>query len=136
MEIVILIGRIVFSMLFIGSGMGHLTQADASAEYAKQRGVPSSKLAVQLSGVFLLAGGVGIITGIWIDLALLGIALLVLIMGFAMHPFWTMTGQEQQGEMAHFMKNLSIAGAALALFGLFAWGYDGATIIGPVFNFG
>jgi len=117
MDVLFLIGRILFSMILVGSGIGHLMQADSSAEYAAHKGIPSPKPAVLLSGVLMLAAGVAFILGIWMDLAGFGTAALLLIMGFTMHAFWGIKDdpQMQQMEMAHFMKNLSIAGGALVL---------------------
>jgi uncharacterized membrane protein YphA (DoxX/SURF4 family) len=111
-----LLGRILFSLVFIGSGVGHLTQTAGSAQYAEYKKVPNATLMVQISGVALLLGGLAIILGIWMDLAALGIAVLVLAMAFLMHRFWEETDpQTKQTEMAAFMKNVSIAGGALIL---------------------
>ena len=115
-DTVLLIGRILFSLIFIGSGVGHLTQTEGSAQYAAHKKVPNAKLMVQLSGVLMLLGGVAVILGIWMDLAGLGLALICLIMAFMMHRFWEETDpQTKQGEMASFMKNVSMAGAGLML---------------------
>ncbi len=134
MDLIVMIGRVLFSLIFIGSGIGHLLQADVTAQTAATRGVPAPKLAAQLSGALFLAGGLGVILGIWTDLALAGLALLVLIIAFVMHPFWGDEGERQQVEMAMFMKNLSIAGGAIALFGFVAYGYDGWQLIGPALD--
>ena len=134
MEAIIMIGRIIFSLMFIASGVGHLTQTEGSAAYAEAKGLSNATLMVQISGVALLLGGLGVITGFWIDLALLGLAVLVLIMGVTMHAFWKLEGQEQQAEMAMFMKNLTIAGACLVMFGFFAYGWDATTIVGPALD--
>jgi uncharacterized membrane protein YphA (DoxX/SURF4 family) len=134
MDAIVLIGRIVFSLIFFGSGVGHLMQTSATAEVAVGRGLPAARLLVQISGIAMLLGGIGVAFGIWTDLALLGIGLLVLIMGVAIHQFWSDEGERQQVEMAHFMKNLTIAGASLALFGFFAYGYDALQVVGPALS--
>ena len=59
------------------------------------------------------------------DLAFLGIAVLVLIIGFMTHAFWKESDpMEQQMQMSHFMKNLTIDWRRLPLqllvMGLFA----------------
>ncbi len=115
-EEVLLLGRILFSLVFLGSGMGHLMQTEGSAQYAAYKKVPSPKLAVQASGVAMLLGGIAVILGIWMDLAGLLLAVLLLAMAFMMHRFWEETdGQTKQVEMAHFMKNVSMAGAGLII---------------------
>ncbi len=58
MSFVILIGRILFGLIFVGSGAaGHLMQTDATAGYAESRGVSNAKVLVQISGVLILAAG-------------------------------------------------------------------------------
>ncbi len=111
-----LIGRILFSLVFLGSGFGHLAQADASAQYASAKKVPNAKLMVQLTGVLMILGAVAVILGILMDLAALLIAILVVIYAVMMHRFWEESDpQTQQVEMAMFMKNISIAGGALVI---------------------
>jgi putative oxidoreductase len=113
---VFLIGRILFSLVFIGSGIGHLTQTDASAQYAAYKKVPSPRNAVLGTGVAMLAGAAGVILGIAMDLAALGLAVFVVASALWMHRFWEETDpQTRQVEMAHFMKNISIAGGALVI---------------------
>ena len=113
---VFLLGRILFALVFIGSGIGHLTQTEGSAQYASYKKVPNAKLMVQLSGVAMLLGGIAVIFGIWLDLAGLLLAILVLVMAFVMHRFWEETDQQtKQVEQAHFMKNVSMAGGGLIL---------------------
>jgi putative oxidoreductase len=121
-DFVFLIGRILFSLVFVGSGVGHLMQPDGSAEYATFKKVPNAKLMVQVSGILMLVGGLAVILGIFGDLAALGLAVLVLIMAFMMHRFWEETDpQTKQVEMAMFMKNISMAGAGLVLSTLPYW---------------
>ena len=45
MEILLLVGRLFFALLFIGSGIGHLRQTAAMAGYASSKGVPAAKAA-------------------------------------------------------------------------------------------
>lgn len=137
MSIVFLIGRILYALIFIGSGInGHLLQTDATAGYAESRGVPNARLLTQISGVLITLGGVGVILGVWIDLAALGLALYTLVAAFLVHHFWTDEGQTQVAEMTNFMKNLSIAGGGLMLFALTGAGFDpGFTITDGLFGF-
>lgn len=130
---VLLLGRVLFSLVFIGSGIGHLTQTEGSAQYATYKKVPNATLMVQLSGACMLLGGAAIILGIWMDLAGFLLAVLVLIMGFMMHKFWEETDpQTKQVEMAMFMKNVSIAGAGLIIAAISA--YAPYTITDGVFK--
>jgi uncharacterized membrane protein YphA (DoxX/SURF4 family) len=117
MDVVYLIGRILFALIFVGSGIGHLTDA-SSVDYAESKGLSNASLLVRLSGATMLAGGLGIIFGVWLDVALAGMAAQVLIHAVVMHRFWSEGPESRPVEMAMFMKNLSIAGGALAILGL------------------
>jgi uncharacterized membrane protein YphA (DoxX/SURF4 family) len=111
-----LIGRIVFSLVFLLYGVRHLTQTEGSTGYAAYKKVPSPKIMVQFTGVAMVIGALAVIFGFWMDLAALGLAIFVTAAGLLMHRFWEEDDvQTRQIEMAQFMKNISIAGAALIL---------------------
>lgn len=136
MDVVALIGRILFAFLFLGSAFGHLTQADALAGYATSRGVPQAKLAVLGSGVLMLIGALMVLLGIWLDLGALLLVIFLVPTAVLMHPFWKETdAMAKQTETASFQKDIALAGAALLILALYA-GYGpelGITITGPLF---
>ena len=138
MSVLVLIGRILFVVLFLTSAVGHLTQADAMAPYARSKGVPAPKLAVQGSGVLQALGGLSILFGIWADLGALLLLIFLVPTAVMMHAYWTESDPEtKQNEMIQFNKDLALAGAALLLFAFFAHETDlGLTITGPLFEFG
>lgn len=121
MEIVFLIGRILFAFMFVMSGINHLTKADHMVGYAQFKGVPYPKLAVQGSGVVLALGGLSVILGVWADLGAIVLAALLVVMAVKMHNFWAIEDpQAKQADMIGFMKNISMAGGALFMFALMA----------------
>jgi putative oxidoreductase len=130
---IFVIGRILAVLVFIGSGLGHLTDKNMVG-YAQFKKIPSAALAVRLSGVLLLAGAAGIVLGIWGDLAAVLSALLVLIMTITMHNFWTLEdAQAKQMDMIMFMKNIAMIGGLLVI----AWAYSnggGASLVDPVWG--
>jgi uncharacterized membrane protein YphA (DoxX/SURF4 family) len=137
MDVIVLIGRILFAVLFLGSAFGHLTQSAAMAGYAKSKGVPAAQAAVILSGLLILFGGVSILLGLWPDLGALAIVLFLIPTAVLMHAFWRERDpMTRQMEQVQFMKDTALAGAALALFGFFAYVGDelGYTLTGPAFN--
>jgi putative oxidoreductase len=136
MDVVALIGRILFAALFIGSAFGHLTQTDAMAGYAGAKGVPQPKLAVLASGVLMLVGALMVLLGIWIDLGALLLVVFLVPTAVLMHNFWKETdAQAKQMEMIQFQKDLGLAGGALLIFALYSSFGDplGITITGPLF---
>lgn len=115
-EEVFLLGRILFAMIFIGAGAGQFADLDGSKQYAASKNVPSPDVLVPLAAVAKLLGGIAVVLGIWLDLAGLLLAVLVMIIAFMMHRFWEETDdQMKQMEMSMFMKNLSIAGGGVIL---------------------
>lgn len=136
MDVVALIGRILFAALFLGSAFGHLTQSEAMAGYAGSKGVPQPKLAVLSSGVLILVGGLMVLLGIWIDLGALLLVVFLIPTAVLMHAFWKETDpMAKQTEMISFQKDMALAGASLIIFALYSgYGADlGITITGPLF---
>lgn len=136
MEIILVIGRVLFALLFISSGLAHFAQRDAMTGYAQFKKVPAAKFSVLLSGLVILLGGIYIALGIYADLGALLLAIFLIPTAFLMHNFWTIEdAQAKQGEMINFMKNLSLAGAALIIFALLANGADfGPSVTEPFFE--
>lgn len=61
MSVVILVGRIPFSIIFIGAGWaGHIMQTEGTAAYAESRGVPNSKMLTRISGIGIMLGGLAV----------------------------------------------------------------------------
>ena len=123
MNIVLAIGQILFALIFINSGIGHLTKLDAMTGYAQYKKVPAAKLSVIVSGLMILVGGVFVALGIYADLGALLIALFLIPAAFMMHAFWKETdATAKMNEQIAFNKDLALAGAALILFALIASG--------------
>jgi uncharacterized membrane protein YphA (DoxX/SURF4 family) len=120
MDIVLLIARILFAFMFVMSGINHLTKTDAMTGYAQFKKVPAAKLAVQLSGVLMMLGGLSIILGVYLDLGAIVLAVILVAMAVKMHDFWAADAASKQTEMIGFLKNISMAGGALFMFAIAA----------------
>src|SRR6266511_624815 len=118
MDVLFLIGRIVFALIFIFSGSTiHLPQAKQGIAYARMSGVPAPALLVPVSGLVAVAGGLSVALGVWADLGALAIVAFLLPVAFFMHAFWKETDEQTKAnQMAHFMKNMALAGGALVIF--------------------
>jgi putative oxidoreductase len=86
MEVVALIGRLVFAAMFINSGVNHFMERENMTAYARSQGAPAPELGVPGSGVLILVGGVLVAIGLWPDLGALLIAAFLLPVSFYMHP--------------------------------------------------
>ena len=136
MDLILIIGRILFALIFINSGIAHFTKVAAMTGYAQYKKVPAAKASVLLSGAVILIGGLAILLGVYADLGALLIALFSIVSAFMMHNFWTIEdATAKQGETASFFKNLALGGAALMLFVLIGQGASiGASLGSPFFN--
>jgi putative oxidoreductase len=137
MDVVVLIGRVLFSALFLVSGMNHFANTDAMTGYAQSRGVPAARAAVLGGGILLVLGGLSVLLGVWPDLGALLLAVFLIPTAVLMHGFWKDTDpQARQLEMVQFLKDTALAGAALMLLGLFAaqGAQAGLLIVGPLFG--
>ncbi|MFI9813564.1 DoxX family protein [Saccharothrix variisporea] len=136
MDLIVLIGRVLFVLLFLNSAFGHFTKTEGMAGYAESKGVPSPRLATQASGAVQLVGALMVLLGVWADLGALLLVLFLLPTAFVMHAFWKESDpQAKQMGMTQFLKDVSLAGAALMFFGLYAGAGSelGLTVTGPLF---
>ena len=136
MDIVLVIARVLFALIFISSGISHLTKLEAMTGYAQYKKVPAAKFSVVLSGLMILIGGLYIAFGVYADLGALLLALFLIPTAFLMHAFWKETDPTaKQNETIGFFKDLSLAGAALIIFALVSTGTNfGPSITGAFFN--
>ena len=136
MDVVLLIARVLFAALFLGSAINHLTQSEGMAGYAASRGVPMAKQATLVSGVLLLLGALSVLLGVWGDLGALLLLAFLLLTAVLMHAFWRETDPTaKQMEIVQFNKDVGLAGAALAFFWVFSQ-EPGLTVTGPLFSLG
>jgi uncharacterized membrane protein YphA (DoxX/SURF4 family) len=114
-----LIGRMLFGGFFLYSGMHHLLKHKEMAPYAGAKGVPKPDMAVTLAGVPLVAGGASLVLGVKPKLGTMAILGFLLGVSPIMHNFWrSQDSNERMNESINFMKNLALAGGALALMGV------------------
>jgi putative oxidoreductase len=122
---VVLLGRLFFALIFLMAGPNNFS--GQTIAYAASQGVPVASIAVPLSGVLAIVGGLSILlgyrarTGAWL------IALFLVAVTPMMHKFWTVTDpMMQQMQMIMFMKNLAMLGGALLIsqFGAGPWSLD------------
>ena len=121
MDVLELAGRIVFAAIFVDYGFTHLRRRTAMVGFAKSFGAPAAEVTVPLSGVMMLFGGLSVALGVWADAGALLLLAFLVVAAFVAHPYWKETDPNvQAAQRANFWKNISLAGAALFFFALFA----------------
>lgn len=114
MNYTVLIGRIIFSLIFIMSGLNHLS--GEGIEMAAQSGVPLASVTVPLSGLISLLGGISIAVGYKAKLGAWLMVLFLIPVTITMHNFWSVADQHTALiQQIMFMKNFTIIGAALLI---------------------
>jgi putative oxidoreductase len=122
MRYVVPVGRVLFAAIFIMSSFSHFKQATIAE--AATHGVPLADIAVPLSGILALVGGLSVAFGYQARLGAWMLVLFLVPVTLSMHNFWAYADPQMRiMQQVHFMKNLAMLGAALFLT------YDGA---GPI----
>jgi putative oxidoreductase len=114
MRYIVLIGRILFALIFITAAPRHFSPEGIG--HAAGLGVPLAAVLVPISGIMALAGGLSVAAGYrarWGAWLLVGFLVPVTLM---MHAFWKLQDPAAVHiQQAMFAKNLSMLGAALLL---------------------
>ncbi len=136
MDELLLVGRILFVILFLFSGLNHFLRFQMMVPYTRAAKVPFPEAAVLVTGGMIVLGGLGVGLGVLGDLAAALIAGFLIPTAFLMHRFWGVDEQTAMMQMPHFLKNIALAGAALVLFYVFQQGGDDLpyTLTGPLFD--
>lgn len=115
MEILHLVGRVIFGGFFIYNGLNHFMNLGMMKGYAGSKDVPAPGLAVTGTGIMLVVGGVSVLLGLWPQVGLWILVLFLVPVSFLMHDFWAAPPEQRQSEMINFMKNLALLGATLMM---------------------
>jgi len=108
-----LLGRILYSLIFFTT-VSHFKQPAIS--HAEAAGVPLAAIAVPLSGVIAILGGLSIALGYKARWGAWLIVLFLVPVTLMMHAFWKETDPHMiQMQQTMFFKNVSMLGAALLI---------------------
>lgn len=114
MSYLLLLGRILYSFIFAMTVLSHFSKG--AADYAGAQGVPMPHIFVPVSGIIAFLGAISIILGYKAKLGALLIIIFLIPVSFFMHNFWAIDDPVMMmNQQAHFMKNISILGAALII---------------------
>jgi putative oxidoreductase len=111
----VLVGRVFYSLIFLVASLGHFSQG--TINYAAAHGVPLATVAVPLSGILALLGGLSVALGYKAKWGAVLLALFLIPVTVMLHNFWAMQDPATaQIHQAMFLKNLSMLGGALLIF--------------------
>ena len=111
----IVLARVLYSAIFILASFNHFKPE--TINMAMDQGVPFARLAVPASGIIALLGGLSILLNYKEKIGAILIMVFLVPVTLMMHNFWAVTDPGMQPlQMALFMKNVSLLGAALLIY--------------------
>jgi putative oxidoreductase len=139
MPILFTLGRVLFVLIFIFSGVAKLLDisgtaamiaakftlpaalAGLAAEAETMTGMHTPQLLTILFAVVEIAASLMIVFNFGTRLAAFALILLTVTATYYFHDFWNQAGPERLDNIAHALKNLSIVGGLLVFFALGSW---------------
>lgn len=122
---VFLVARLLFGGFLAFQGLNHFLDREGMTGYANAKGIPAPGLAVLASGALLIAGGLGIVAGIFPAVAAGALVAFFVVVTPTMHDFWAAEDEAAETELVQFIKNVELLGASLAFLALSGaeWAY-------------
>jgi uncharacterized membrane protein YphA (DoxX/SURF4 family) len=116
MEIVLLLGRLIYTLPLLYQGVTNLGQLDRLTARAREKGLPASKVTAAGAMIWLIVGTLAITFNFQSLIGGLMVATFLIFTGATIHNFWAVTDPAmRKQDQLHFLKNLSLAGAALMI---------------------
>lgn len=109
------VGRALVGVLFIVSGIGKVFGFAGVAAWMNGAGIPAAGVLLALTIVLEIGGGLALLTGYQARAAALALAAFLVPVTLIFHGFWHADAAEFQNQMNHFLKNVAILGAMLAI---------------------
>ena len=109
----LVLGRVLLSAIFILSGLGKLPHFHDVAGMMTGKGIPLATVALAITILIEVGGGLLLLTGFKARYAALVIAVWLVPVTLVFHNFWGAPAAQQQEQTINFLKNLAIIGGLL-----------------------
>jgi len=113
--VLFVLARVLFGGVLAFTGLNHFMNPEGMIPYAEAKGLPAPAASVYGSGGLLVVSGLLVVVGAYPVVATGALATFLLVSAVAMHDFWAAPADQQQDEMTQFLKNVAMAGGALAM---------------------
>ncbi len=114
MDVLVFIGRVIFGLFLLSSGVKHFTGYQGLKGFASFKKLPTPGASVVVSGLLLVFGGVTALAGWLLPYGMIAAALFLLLASVTLHNYWVETDPAgRSGQQVNFNKNLALMGAAL-----------------------
>ncbi|MDP4504159.1 DoxX family protein [Nonomuraea turcica] len=116
MDIAFRLACIAIGLPFVWLGYEAVTAPGARVAMAAKLRIPHPEIAVRFNGVAMVAGGIGVATGVLWQAAAVGLVISLIPTTLAGHAFWAETDpQARKANRIQFLKNLGLMGGLLAV---------------------
>ena len=118
MEVLVEIGRILYGGVLVTLGLNNYLKLEGKTHLAETKGIPFPRASVILSTAVITLGGFLIMINFWIGIGVLCVWVFLVPATIKVHNFWTLeAGVTKEIDMLHFVKNIALLGASLAMLG-------------------
>ena len=118
-------GRVFLSAIFLLSAFNKIMDWNGTAAGMAAHGMPVVPLFLAGAIVFELLGGLSVLLGFFGRIGATALIVYMIPVTLIFHNFWAADAAQQQNQMIHFLKNVSIVGG---LFMVAAMGTDGFSV--------
>ena len=108
-----LAGRIMLALIFLISGVAKIGNFAGTAGFMASKGIPFAEIALVLTIIIEIGGGVMLVVGWKARWAALALFLFLIPATLIFHNFWVVEAAQFQNQMNHFLKNVCILGGML-----------------------
>ncbi len=116
MQYLFLAGRVLYGGFFLVAGIDHLRRVERMTPYTEAKGVPAPRLAVLVSGLVLILGGLSMLLGAYPTVGVGLLTVFLVPVSLVMHRYWAATDpMARQTDLTHFKKNIALLGAGWML---------------------
>jgi putative oxidoreductase len=113
--LLLLIGRILLSFIFIMSALNKLGDLSGTSAYMTSKGMPAVPFFLVMAIILELGGGLLVLLGFRARIGVLALVVFLIPTTLIFHNFWALTGMDKQMQTIQFMKNMAIIGGLLIL---------------------
>jgi len=114
-NILSLVGRLLFAVLFLPAGIGKLTGFAGTVGYISSVGLPLPAVGAALALIVEIAGSLALIVGFQTRIAALVLAAFTLVASFFFHAYWAAPAEQAFVVQLLFFKNIAVVGGLLLL---------------------
>lgn len=116
MNVLSLIGHVIYALPLLYQGITNLGQLDRLTARAQEKGLPATNVLTAAAMLWLIIGTLALLFSFQKLSGGLMVASFLVFTGSTIHNFWAVKDPAaRKQDLLHFLKNLSLAGAALAL---------------------